>query len=178
MSIYRSLAWWEEKWFWLCLWERPTPYTPMPIITRLPKGRTQEQYQTASSRGHGGPRGSHVRSFWTQKNFLCPNDSILCPYLTSHVRMTPSRAWMSAKSCEIARKFIGIRAIRGVLHGVTGSSEAKSLYDEWLNRGHGVKNGRLDSLRGGLTFFLCQSLRLDEDIDAIDSDVTRLRMRL
>eukprot|EP00956_Cyclotella_meneghiniana_P020005 scaffold34860_cov58-Cyclotella_meneghiniana.AAC.1 len=34
-------------------------------------------------------------------------------------------------------------------HGVTGSSEAKSLYDEWLNRGHGVKNGRLDSLRGG-----------------------------
>ena len=122
------------------------------------KGLTQEQYQTASSRGHGGPRGSHVRSFWTQKNFLCPNDSILCPYLTSHVRMTPSRAWMSAKSCEIARKFIGIRAIRGVLHGVTGSSEAKSLYDEWLNRGHGVKNGRLDSLRGGLTLFLCPSL--------------------
>jgi len=67
---------------------------------------------------------------------------------------------MSAKSCEIARKFIGIRAIRGVLHGVTGSSEAKSLYDEWLNRGHGVKNGRLDSLRGGLTLFLCQSLDL------------------
>eukprot|EP00956_Cyclotella_meneghiniana_P001439 scaffold1586_cov63-Cyclotella_meneghiniana.AAC.2 len=63
---------------------------------------------------------------------------------------------MSAKSCEIARKFIGIRAIRGVLHGVTGSSEAKSLYDEWLNRGHGVKNGR--SLRGGLTLFLCPSL--------------------
>ena len=92
--------------------------------------------------------------------------------------MTPSRARMSAKSYEIARKFIGIRAIRGVLHGVTGSSEAKSLYDEWLNRGHGVKNGRLDSLRGGLTLFLCQSLRLDEDIDAIDSDVTRLRMRL
>ena len=120
------------------------------------KGRTQEQYQTASSRGHGGPRGSHVRSFWTQKNFLCPNDSILCPYLTSHVRMTPSRARMSAKSCEIARKFIGIRAIRGVLHGVTGSSEAKSLYDEWLNRGHGVKNGR--SLRGGLTLFLCPFL--------------------
>eukprot|EP00956_Cyclotella_meneghiniana_P019450 scaffold33263_cov70-Cyclotella_meneghiniana.AAC.17 len=101
------------------------------------KGLTQEQYQTASSRGHGGPRGSHVRSFWTQKNFFCPNDSILCPYLTSHVRMTPSRARMSAKSCEIARKFIGIRAIRGVSHGVTGSSEAKSLYDEWLNRGHG-----------------------------------------
>ena len=126
------------------------------------KGRTQEQYQTASSRGHGGPRGSHVRSFWTQKNFLCPNDSILCPYLTSHVRMTPSRARMSAKSCEIARKFIGIRAIRGVLHGVTGSSEAKSLYDEWLNRGHGVKNGRLDSLRGGLTLFLCQSLAVGE----------------
>ena len=92
--------------------------------------------------------------------------------------MTPSRARMSAKSCEIARKFIGIRAIRGVLHGVTGSSEAKSLYDEWLNRGHGVKNGRLDSLRGGLTLFLCPSLRLDEDIDAIDSDVARLRMRL
>lgn len=68
---------------------------------------------------------------------------------------------MSAKSCEIARKFIGIRAIRGVLHGVTGSSEAKSLYDEWLNRGHGVKNGRLDSLRGGLTLFLCPSLDLD-----------------
>eukprot|EP00956_Cyclotella_meneghiniana_P020473 scaffold36296_cov115-Cyclotella_meneghiniana.AAC.1 len=74
--------------------------------------------------------------------------------------MTPSRARMSAKSCEIARKFIGIRAIRGVLHGVTvtGSSEAKSLYDEWLNRGHGVKNGRLDSLSGGLTLFLCPSL--------------------
>eukprot|EP00956_Cyclotella_meneghiniana_P032258 scaffold87840_cov37-Cyclotella_meneghiniana.AAC.1 len=72
--------------------------------------------------------------------------------------MTPSRARMSAKSYEIARKFIGIRAIRGVLHGVTGSSEAKSLYDEWLNRGHGVKNGRLDSLRGGLTLFLCPSL--------------------
>eukprot|EP00956_Cyclotella_meneghiniana_P014355 scaffold21479_cov68-Cyclotella_meneghiniana.AAC.1 len=64
---------------------------------------------------------------------------------------------MIAKSCEIARKFIGIRAIHGVLHGVMGSSEAKSLYDEWLNRGHGVKNGRLDSLRGAMASpsFVC-----------------------
>eukprot|EP00956_Cyclotella_meneghiniana_P014791 scaffold22293_cov54-Cyclotella_meneghiniana.AAC.4 len=55
--------------------------------------------------------------------------------------------WNDSKSRmnerEIARKIIGIRAIRGVLHGVMGSSEAKSLYDEWLNRGHGVKNGRM-----------------------------------
>ena len=52
---------------------------------------------------------------------------------------------------EIARKFIEIRAIRGVLHGVTGSSEANSLYVYWLKWGHGVKNGRSDSLRSGLT---------------------------
>eukprot|EP00956_Cyclotella_meneghiniana_P019866 scaffold34529_cov55-Cyclotella_meneghiniana.AAC.5 len=81
------------------------------------KGLTQEQYQTASSWGHGGPRGSHLRSFWTQRIFLCPNDSILCPYLTFD-KSCPNDSKSRTNEREIARNFFGIRAIRGVLHGV------------------------------------------------------------
>eukprot|EP00956_Cyclotella_meneghiniana_P013577 scaffold19713_cov47-Cyclotella_meneghiniana.AAC.7 len=42
----------------------------MPIITRLPKGRTQEQYQTASSWGHRGPEG-HTSDLFGHKETFC-----------------------------------------------------------------------------------------------------------
>ena len=65
--------------------------------------------------------------------------------------------WNDSKSRmndrEIARKIIRIRAIRGVLRGVTGSSEANSLYLEGLIWGYGVKNVRSNPLRGGLKLF-------------------------
>eukprot|EP00956_Cyclotella_meneghiniana_P032728 scaffold91094_cov75-Cyclotella_meneghiniana.AAC.3 len=46
---------------------------------------------------------------------------------------------------------------------VTGSSEANSLYVYWLKWGHGVKNGRSDSLRSGLTLFLCPPLGFQQE---------------
>eukprot|EP00956_Cyclotella_meneghiniana_P036319 scaffold124096_cov22-Cyclotella_meneghiniana.AAC.1 len=51
-------------------------------IGHLSKGRTQEQYQTASSWGHRGLRGSHVRSFSDFKKLYYSVNCLIDSHLT------------------------------------------------------------------------------------------------